>query len=139
MKGFWFTRTSCNFILQYWNHLIFGIGFLGEFWIGNEALHRLTAANLSSLRIDLVDIYGKAWYAEYDEFSVSNQTDGYRLTVSGYHGNASDALNYQNHMQFSAIDVDRDVSNTHCAANYEGGWSVLVFYVLLFKGDIVFY
>lgn len=71
-----------------------------------------------------MDIYGKAWYAEYDQFTVGNVSDGYRLTVSGYHGNASDALNYQNHMQFSAIDSDRDVSNTHCAANYEGGWSV---------------
>ncbi|KAG8311776.1 hypothetical protein J6590_037386 [Homalodisca vitripennis] len=106
-----------------WDEYATGFGSpLGEFWIGNEALHRLTAANLSSLRIDLVDIYGKAWYAEYDEFSVANATDGYRLTVSGYHGNASDALDYQNHMQFSAIDSDRDVSNTHCAANYEGGW-----------------
>lgn len=82
----------------------------------------MTAANESSLRVDLVDIYGKAWYAEYDQFSVGNASDGYRLNVAGYHGNASDALDYQNHMQFSAIDSDRDVSNTHCAANYEGGW-----------------
>lgn len=37
-------------------------------------------------------------------------------------GNASDAFQYQNDMQFSAIDVDRDISNTHCAGNYEGGW-----------------
>lgn len=98
----------------------------GEFWIGNNALHRLTASNLSSLRIDLVDIYGKAWYAEYDSFSVANASEGFRLTVSGYHGNASDALDYQNHMQFSATDSDRDVSNTHCAANYEGGWYVIL-------------
>lgn len=39
-----------------------------------------------------------------------------------YSGNASDAFQYQNDMQFSAIDVDRDISNTHCAGNYEGGW-----------------
>ncbi|XP_054273896.1 protein scabrous-like [Macrosteles quadrilineatus] len=106
-----------------WQQYAKGFGSaLGEFWIGNEALHRLTAANESSLRVDLVDIYGKAWYAEYDQFSVGNASDGYRLNVAGYHGNASDALDYQNHMQFSAIDSDRDVSNTHCAANYEGGW-----------------
>lgn len=90
--------------------------------MGNEALHRLTKGNLSSLRIDLKDIYGKYWHAEYDEFSVGPKEDGYRIHVAGYHGNASDALAYQNHMQFSAIDSDRDVSNTNCAANYEGGW-----------------
>lgn len=58
----------------------------------------------------------------YDEFSISTKEDGYRLSVGSYHGNASDALEYQNHMQFSSVDSDRDVSNTHCAANYEGGW-----------------
>ncbi|XP_063224737.1 protein scabrous [Bacillus rossius redtenbacheri] len=94
----------------------------GEFWLGNEALHRLTADNCSSLRVELKDIYGKAWLAEYSEFGVAARADGYRLHVAGYRGNASDALDYQNRMQFSAIDSDRDISNTHCAANYEGGW-----------------
>jgi hypothetical protein len=94
----------------------------GEFWLGNEALHQLTVDNCSSLRVDLRDIYGKSWVAEYDEFSVSGAGDGYRLHVAGYRGNASDALEYQNRMQFSAVDSDRDISNTNCAANYEGGW-----------------
>ncbi|KAF4517760.1 hypothetical protein B566_EDAN002965, partial [Ephemera danica] len=94
----------------------------GEFWLGNSALHRLTADNCSSLRVDLRDIYGESWFAEYTDFSVSSAQDGYRLWVSGYQGNASDAFSYQNMMQFSAVDSDRDISNTHCAANYEGGW-----------------
>ncbi|GLH03395.1 Protein scabrous [Gryllus bimaculatus] len=94
----------------------------GEFWLGNTALHRLTADNCSTLRVDLRDIYGKVWVAEYSDFHVSSAADGFRLRVSGYSGNASDALDYQNRMQFSAIDADRDASNTHCAANYEGGW-----------------
>lgn len=85
-------------------------------------MHHLTANNCSSLRVDLTDIYGKSWVAEYDEFTVSDARDGYRLHVAGYQGNASDALEYQNRMQFSAIDSDRDISNTNCAANYEGGW-----------------
>ncbi|KAK6627636.1 hypothetical protein RUM44_010115 [Polyplax serrata] len=94
----------------------------GEFWLGNEALHRLTAENCSSLKIDFTDIYGKKWVAEYEEFYISDAEDGYRIHVSGYSGNASDALEYQNKMQFSAVDSDRDISNTHCAQNYEGGW-----------------
>ncbi|PSN54485.1 Protein scabrous, partial [Blattella germanica] len=106
-----------------WSEYAAGFGSpSGEFWLGNEALHRLTGDNCSSLRVDIRDIYGKSWMAEYDEFSISDGEDGYRLHVAGYRGNASDALEYQNRMQFSTIDSDRDISNTHCAANYEGGW-----------------
>lgn len=93
-----------------------------EYWLGLEAMHLLTADNCSSMRIDMVDIYGAAWYAEYGTFYVGSSDTGYVLEVSGFQGNASDAFEYQNHMEFSAIDHDRDISNTHCAGNYEGGW-----------------
>lgn len=96
--------------------------FTGEFWLGNEALHSLTNANASRLRVDMIDIYGRLWIAEYQNFRVGDRSNGFKLEVSGYSGNASDALDYQNGMQFSARDSDRDISNTHCAANYEGGW-----------------
>lgn len=94
----------------------------GEFWIGNDVLNHLTINNCTKLKIVMQDIYDNVWYAEYNDFRISSRDDGYRLTISGYSGNASDALDYQNNMQFSAIDVDRDISNTNCAANYEGGW-----------------
>lgn len=94
----------------------------GEFWLGNEAIYRLTKDNNTQVRIDFKDISGKSWYAEYNEFSVASKEEGYRLHVAGYNGNASDALEYQNRMQFSTVDSDRDISNTNCAANYEGGW-----------------
>ncbi|KAL1117488.1 hypothetical protein AAG570_004811 [Ranatra chinensis] len=68
------------------------------------------------------DIYGKRWRAEYTFFSVGPREDGFRMRVAGYRGNATDAMDYQNRMQFSARDSDRDISNTHCANNYEGGW-----------------
>ncbi|XP_039435668.1 protein scabrous [Culex pipiens pallens] len=94
----------------------------GEFWIGNEALHHLTNDNCSTLRIVMQDIYDNTWFADYEAFRIGTREDGFRLELAGYKGNASDAFEYQNHMQFSAIDVDRDISNTHCAGNYEGGW-----------------
>ncbi|VVC98453.1 unnamed protein product [Leptidea sinapis] len=94
----------------------------GELWLGLAAMHALTADNCSSMRIDMTDIYGMAWFAHYELFTVGSAETGYVLEVGGYQGNASDAFDYQNHMQFSAIDLDRDISNTHCAANYEGGW-----------------
>ncbi|XP_024216903.2 protein scabrous [Halyomorpha halys] len=106
-----------------WEEYAIGFGTpKSEFWIGNEALHLLTVANRSRLRVEMVDIYGKHWLAEYSQFRVGSREEGFPLTVSGFSGNASDALAYQNGMQFSAKDSDRDVSNTHCAENYEGGW-----------------
>ncbi|XP_017087923.2 protein scabrous [Drosophila bipectinata] len=94
----------------------------GEFWMGNEQLHHLTLDNCSRLRVEMQDIYDDVWVAEYGRFYISSRADGYRLHIGEYAGNASDALNYQQGMQFSAIDDDRDISQTHCAANYEGGW-----------------
>lgn len=93
-----------------------------EFWLGLESMHQLTSDNCSSMRIDMADIYGSTWFAEYDHFLVGSADTGYVLELSGFSGNASDAFEYQNHMEFSAIDRDRDISNTHCAGNYEGGW-----------------
>lgn len=106
-----------------WEDYAAGFGSpAGEFWIGNEQLHHLTLNNCTRLRVLMQDIYDNVWLAEYNQFYISSRTDGYRLHIGGYSGNASDALDYQQGMQFSAIDVDRDISQTHCAANYEGGW-----------------
>ncbi|XP_053674427.1 protein scabrous [Anopheles nili] len=106
-----------------WEEYAQGFGTpAGEFWIGNQALHHLTQDNCSRLRIVMQDIYDNTWFADYASFRIGSRDAGFRLELGGYAGNASDAFEYQNHMQFSAIDVDRDISNTHCAGNYEGGW-----------------
>ncbi|XP_043501855.1 protein scabrous-like isoform X1 [Polistes fuscatus] len=106
-----------------WNDYAAGFGSpVNEFWIGNEALHRLTRDNCSRLKIDLMDIYGTHWHAEYEYFNIDSEESGYKLHVSGYSGNATDALSYQNNMAFSAKDRDMDISSTDCAANYHGGW-----------------
>uniref|UniRef100_A0A182FEU0 Fibrinogen C-terminal domain-containing protein n=1 Tax=Anopheles albimanus TaxID=7167 RepID=A0A182FEU0_ANOAL len=106
-----------------WEEYAQGFGTpAGEFWIGNEPLHHLTQDNCSRLRIIMQDIYDNTWHADYSTFRIGSRDAGFRLELGGYSGNASDAFEYQNRMQFSAIDVDRDISNTHCAGNYEGGW-----------------
>lgn len=81
-----------------------------------------TRDNCSTLRVDLIDTYGVHWYAKYEHFTVDSEETGYRLHVSGYSGNATDALSYQDGMAFSAKDRDMDISTTDCAANYRGGW-----------------
>lgn len=106
-----------------WNEYSVGFGSpVGEYWIGNEILHRLTRNECTRLRIDMLDIHGERWRAEYESFAVDSASTGYRMYVDGYLGNATDALSYQNGMSFSAKDRDMDASTTDCAANYHGGW-----------------
>ncbi|CAL7944179.1 unnamed protein product [Xylocopa violacea] len=107
------------------NWIEYTLGFgspVTEYWIGNEILHVLTRDNCTSLRIDMLDIYGERWRAEYESFTVESEETGYRLRVYGYTGNATDAFSYQNGMAFSTKDRDMDVSTSHCARNYHGGW-----------------
>ena len=48
-----------------WSSYKNGFGDLhGEFWLGNDNLHRLTAAGSVSLRVDLEDFEGNITYAE---------------------------------------------------------------------------
>ncbi|CAD6232928.1 GSCOCT00007053001.2-RA-CDS [Cotesia congregata] len=106
-----------------WSEYASGFGSpVSEFWVGNEALHRLTRDNCTRLKIDLTDIYGSKWYANYEYFNVQSEETGYQLHVGGYSGNATDAFTYQNGMAFSAKDRDMDISTADCAANYHGGW-----------------
>ena len=71
------------------------------------------------------------WYfAEYSTFSISDEASKYRLTVSGYSGNAGDAMagaqeaNWNaNGMKFSTPDSDNDaVDGYSCAGRRGGGW-----------------
>lgn len=73
-------------------------------------------------RIEFEGIDGKLWYAQYDKFVVASREEKFRLTLAEFSGNATNALEYQNHMEFSTSDSDHDISNTNCAASYEGGW-----------------
>jgi hypothetical protein len=94
----------------------------GELWIGNEMLHQLTKDNCTKLRIVFQDLQNNSWYANYEYFTIASRAEGYRIDFSGFSGNASNTLEYQNHMKFSSIDVDLDISKGHCADEYEGGW-----------------
>ena len=56
---------------------------------GLTYIHLLTSRGNYSLRVDLEDFDGTTAYAVYDHFSINGPHDNYRLTISGYHGNAS--------------------------------------------------
>ena len=83
---------SVDFYLK-WEDYRVGFGNLnGEFWLGNDNLHRLTANADMMLRVDLEDYDGVRKYAEYTTFSVANTDDNYRLTIDGYQGTVGDSM-----------------------------------------------
>ncbi|XP_071809712.1 uncharacterized protein [Asterias amurensis] len=101
-----------------------GFGNLeGEFWLGNDNLHRLTAQGEYELRVDLSDFESESRVATYDSFSIADVSGKYRLAVGSYSGTAGDSLMYQNNQQFSTHDQDNDVdSSRNCAQIFRGAW-----------------
>eukprot|EP00112_Aurelia_sp_Birch-Aquarium-sp1_P020532 Seg5312.1 transcript_id=Seg5312.1/GoldUCD/mRNA.D3Y31 product=Ryncolin-2 protein_id=Seg5312.1/GoldUCD/D3Y31 len=92
-----------------------------DFWLGLDAIHAMTARNVI-LRIDLTDIYGKKVFAEYKKFRVGSEESNYKLEISEYSGNATDAMKMHNGMSFTTKDRDNDKFNYNCAVNWKGGW-----------------
>ncbi|XP_078357531.1 microfibril-associated glycoprotein 4-like isoform X1 [Oculina patagonica] len=113
---------SVDFYLG-WESYKNGFGDLnGEFWLGNENLHNLTATDDVMLRVDLEDFDGDIRYAEYTTFKVADEGDKYRLLIGGYSGTAGDSMAFQNGMQFSTKDDDNDQYSGDCAQTYKGAW-----------------
>ena len=106
-----------------WNDYKSGFGQLtAEFWLGNDKIHRLTAARPSSLRVELEDWNGVRVYAKYGKFNIGDEQAKYRLEVGSYSGTAGDSLAYHNMMAFSTKDRDNDIYFDNCAAMGTGAW-----------------
>ena len=75
-----------------WESYKEGFGDLnGEFWLGNDNLHRLTAIANVTMRAYLKDFDGDIRYAEYTTFKVADESDNYRLLIGEYRGTAGDS------------------------------------------------
>ena len=110
---------SVNFY-RGWNDYKSGFGQLvAEFWLGNDKIHRLTAARASSLRVEVEDWHGVRAYAKYGKFNVGDEQAKYRLEVGPCSGTVGDSLAYHNNMAFSTKDRD---SSGGCAVSYSGDW-----------------
>ncbi len=70
-----------------WSDYKNGFGNLnGEFWLGLDKIHRLSKSGLEVLRVDLMDFNDAERYAKYGTFSVTDESDKYRLTIGHYSG-----------------------------------------------------
>ncbi|KAF6033596.1 hypothetical protein EB796_008095 [Bugula neritina] len=101
-----------------------------EFWVGNELIHTLTSQYNYTVRFDMWAVNGSYIYAEYTNFKLLSESEGYKLLVSGYSGNATDSLRHSNDMSFSTYEVDNDRSSTHCALFYTAGCNIQEFHKL---------
>ena len=113
---------SQDFYLD-WNEYKTGFGNLtGEFWLGLDKIHRLTASRANELRVELGDWDGHRAYAKYGTFSVGDEQSLYVLSVGSYSGTAGDSLNHHNDMKFSTKDNDHDLRARNCAEQHTGAW-----------------
>ncbi|XP_062592613.1 fibroleukin-like [Saccostrea cucullata] len=105
----------------------------GSYWIGNDVIHQLTKGRNSSLYVSITLTNGKKLYELYNQFSVADEINKYRLFLGGpATGTLGDSLldtvnsaGDLSGMYFSTPDRDNDGdSEGNCAAdsNRRGGW-----------------
>ncbi|XP_071123463.1 microfibril-associated glycoprotein 4-like [Mytilus edulis] len=106
-----------------WESYKSGFGNMNEeHWLGNENLHQLTSQGKYMLRIDMSDFENNHRHAIYSQFSVGSERPGYSLDVTGYSGDAGDAMNTHNGHKFTTMDKDNDMYTDNCAVLYKGAW-----------------
>ena len=68
-----------------WTDYKRGFGSLtGNFWLGNDNIHRLTTSGNTVLRVDLEAWDGKTAYSVYGKFVVDDENNKYRLSAADY-------------------------------------------------------
>ncbi|XP_055843950.1 angiopoietin-related protein 2 isoform X2 [Episyrphus balteatus] len=108
-----------------WEEYKSGFGNLaGEFFIGLEKLHALTASTLHELQIVLVDFNNEMRTANYNLFAIAGEKEFYALQILGnYSGNAGDSFTFQAGNKFSTFDNDNDGwVEGNCAQAHTGAW-----------------
>ncbi|XP_052084629.1 microfibril-associated glycoprotein 4-like [Mytilus californianus] len=114
--------NGCTDFYRGWEAYKEGFGnSSGEYWLGNENIHKISSHGRHALRIELSDFDNQVRYAEYEMFSIGDERDGYQLAVNGYSGDAGDSLLAHNGMKFSTFDRDNDISSVKNCAEFHGG------------------
>ncbi|XP_027875388.1 angiopoietin-related protein 1-like [Xiphophorus couchianus] len=113
---------SVNFFRN-WDSYKSGFGNIdGEYWLGLEAIYKLGRQGDYKLLVEMEDWMDKKVYAQYNSFHLEPESEGYRLRLGTYQGNAGDSLSSHNGKQFTALDRDKDAFSGNCAHFHKGGW-----------------
>ena len=99
-----------------------------DFWLGNHNIHLLSHPTPVKIRFELEASGGQQGFAEYENFTVSGNSDNYRINLSGYSGNLGNSFfsSYiwwtENNMQFSTPDKDNDANPVGRCTDNSGWW-----------------
>lgn len=107
-----------------WNTYKMGFGEVdGEYFIGLDRLHALTADRSMELLFILEDSKGVIASERYERFAIGNEEEHYILHTLGVaNGPAGDSLRQHFGMKFTTIDRDNDNRDENCAEIRVGGW-----------------
>lgn len=115
-----------------WTDYKFGFGDLsGEFWYGNDIIHKLTYDDDMELKIQLEAWDNQSMEFTYEVFRVDSEENRYNLFVSGFRGDNKtlDSLEYHHNQDFSTFDRQNDRTGINdskaccsCAKSYASGW-----------------
>lgn len=115
-----------------WNDYKNGFGNLsGEFWYGNDFIHKLTYDDDMELKIQLESWDDQHIELHYNIFRVDSEANHYNLFVSDFYGNNKqlDAFSYHHNQDFSTYDRQHDKTGINddkqccsCAKSYASGW-----------------
>ncbi|XP_034100853.2 ficolin-1-B-like [Drosophila albomicans] len=67
---------------------------------------------------------GRTYNARYDDFKISDEDNGYALSLGKFNGTIkNDSMRENENMKFSTFDHDNDKTDyANCADNYKSGW-----------------
>ncbi|XP_013224203.1 fibrinogen-like protein 1-like protein isoform X1 [Columba livia] len=112
-----------------WTTYKYGFGNVHtEYWLGTEYIHQISRQKVYRVRFIIWDAANYARFADYNPFSVEDESQGYRLRLGVYSGTAEDAMSsdnprkVHNNMKFSTKDRDQDTYRGNCASHSGGGW-----------------
>ncbi|KAK3105872.1 hypothetical protein FSP39_007547 [Pinctada imbricata] len=104
----------------------------GDYWIGNDIIHKITKHRPSELYFKIHFIRKPEWiWDKYKNVTVQSEGQNYRLSFDedSYTGNDRDRLGFADsrrysskNMFFSTYDRDNDRDVTNCAMLQGGGW-----------------
>ncbi|XP_037723526.1 fibrinogen-like protein 1 [Drosophila subpulchrella] len=107
-----------------WQEYKNGFGNInGEFFLGLEKIHQMTAAVPHELYIKISMFYGSTSYIHYDNFQIGSESESYALkSLGAFEGPAGDSLSYNLNDKFGTYDRDNDKARGNCAVDHAGGW-----------------
>ncbi|NWS78065.1 FGL1L protein, partial [Crotophaga sulcirostris] len=112
-----------------WSTYKYGFGNVrSEYWLGTEYIHHIAKQKVYQVRFVIWDATNNMKFADYNLFSLEDESQGYRLRLGAYSGTAGDAMasnsasTLHDNMKFSAKDLDQDTHSGNCASSSGGGW-----------------